>query len=260
MRRSSARLLLAARLDVGEGVVCHGGRCAQHVARPAHADQHHGDRVGDDVVELAGDRRSFLVDRDAGQLVTLALELGQALLLFARVAPPRLGVRTEPPDPGAQRSDDERAAQSRGLPVLDVRGGERQHHQDHGRQRKGGNRLAQLTQRGGRVERDQDARCARLERVTCVGVTIAIATKAPRVVRSTASGAERRRISAPPATTPKTTATGDTSPPLTSAIQAPVARSPSATSNANERQPRGRRSSWRGPGVRFTPSHGGVRR
>ena len=114
---------------------------------PAHADQHHGDRAGDDVVELAGDRRSFLVDRDAGQLVTLALELGQALLVVrARSAAASGRTHRAPRSPALSRSDDERAApaqRSAGSPTSAV--ASRQHHQDHGRQRKGGNRLAQLT-------------------------------------------------------------------------------------------------------------------
>ena len=76
----------------------HVGRGAQHVARAAHADQHHADRVGDDVVQLAGDRRPLLVDGDPGQLLALALGVGRALLELAPVATPRLGVGAEPPD------------------------------------------------------------------------------------------------------------------------------------------------------------------
>ena len=90
--------LLAASLDAGERLVGDLGRGAQHVAGTAHADQHDADRVGDDVVQLTGDRRPLLVDRDPGQLLALALGGGRALLELAPVAPLRLGVGAERPD------------------------------------------------------------------------------------------------------------------------------------------------------------------
>ena len=83
------------------------GSAAQHVARAAHADQHHADRVRDDVVQLAGDRRALLVHGDPGQLLALALEQRRAALAARAGTPAASRRRRRAPTPErAQHGED----------------------------------------------------------------------------------------------------------------------------------------------------------
>jgi hypothetical protein len=60
--------------------------------------------VGDDVMQLASDRRPFLVDGDPGQLLALPFGLGGTLCERTGVAMPRLDVGTERPNADDQQN------------------------------------------------------------------------------------------------------------------------------------------------------------
>jgi hypothetical protein len=63
--------------------------------------------VGDDVVQLASDGRALLVHGKPSELLTLSLARGRALFELASVAPSRLGVGAQTPDPDRQHDDDD---------------------------------------------------------------------------------------------------------------------------------------------------------
>ena len=67
-------------LDAAERLAVLGLRRGQVVADGADLEHDHADRVGDDVVQLAGDPRALLGHRDAGRRLALALGVARALL------------------------------------------------------------------------------------------------------------------------------------------------------------------------------------
>ncbi|GAA0908511.1 hypothetical protein GCM10009558_011970 [Virgisporangium aurantiacum] len=165
------RALLRAGLDPFEGLGRDLRRGRQDVPGAAHADQHDGDRVGDDVVEFAGDGRAFPLCRDLVELLAFAFQRGRAILQRPGVAPPGLQVRAEGPraDRDGQRGDARRQQEQRrrdehdpGDPALPQVGerGERDH---DGRPAR---RVAQRHEhRGARTGRDEDRqRCAASEK------------------------------------------------------------------------------------------------
>ena len=89
-------------LDAPERVAVLGQRVGKLVPDRAHLEHHHADRVGDDVVELAGDPRALLGHRDARRRLALPLrpdraDLGRLGLLGALA-------QREARDPGDRRT------------------------------------------------------------------------------------------------------------------------------------------------------------
>ena len=81
----------------------------------ADLENHHADRVGDDVVQLARDPRALLCHRDPRGRLTLALCLGRAYFGgFGLRRALAQGVAREPADPELERNEDELARRSPG--------------------------------------------------------------------------------------------------------------------------------------------------
>ena len=88
----------------------------------ADLQHHHADGVGDDVVQLAGDPRALLGDRDPRRRLALPLGLGGAQLRrLGLLGPLAQGEAGEPGDREQDRDEDELAGRVVGVVVDDDR-------------------------------------------------------------------------------------------------------------------------------------------